>query len=206
MTGFDLGQIEGWLEPTISARQRRSGGFHPPYGKRNLTLRRICHAMPNYIRVRAPGGTFFFTVTLADRSSDLLAQQIVALRAAFREVRTELPFRCDAMVVLPDHLHAVWTLPYGDTDFSTRWKRIKAGFSKSVGQHSPRTLSQQSKGEAGIWQRRFWEHCIRNADDYAAHMTYCAWNPVKHGYVKRPEDWPYSSAHRDARQGRIWWS
>ncbi|MEM8692763.1 MAG: hypothetical protein AAGG57_12880 [Pseudomonadota bacterium] len=113
--------------------------------------------MPNYLRARAPGGTFFFTVNLADRSSSLLTNRIEDLRASFRAVQADVPFRCDAMVVLPDHLHAVWTLPDGDGDFSTRWKRIKAGFSKAVGVKLPRTLSQEAKGETGIWQRRFWE-------------------------------------------------
>lgn len=162
--------------------------------------------MPNYIRARAAGGTFFFTVTLADRSSVLLVERVDDLRASFHLVRRDMPFRCDAMVVLPDHLHAVWTLPDGDGDFSTRWKRIKAGFSKSVGINSPRGQSQASKGEVGIWQRRFWEHCIRDERDYENHMRYCAWNPVKHGYVETPEAWQFSSVHRDAKRGNMWWT
>lgn len=162
--------------------------------------------MPNYIRARASGGTFFFTVTLANRSSDLLVERIEDLRASFNRVQKAMPFHCDAMVVLPDHLHAVWTLLDGDSDFSTRWRRIKAGFSKSVGINAARSLSQVSKGEVGIWQRRFWEHCIRGADDYENHMRYCAWNPVKHGYVKPPEAWQFSSVHRDARNGNVWWT
>lgn len=162
--------------------------------------------MPNYIRARASGGTFFFTVTLADRSSDLLVERVKDLRTSFDLVQRDMPFRCDAMVVLPDHLHAVWTLPDGDEDFSTRWKRIKGGFSKSVGIKSPRSQSQASKGEVGIWQRRFWEHCIRNDKDYENHMRYCAWNPVKHGYVETPEAWQFSSIHRDAKRGNVWWT
>jgi putative transposase len=162
--------------------------------------------MPNYIRARVSGGTFFFTVTLADRSSNLLIERVDDLRASFALVQRDMPFQCDAMVVLPDHLHAVWTLPDGDDDFSTRWKRIKAGFSKSVGIKAPRSKSQASRGEVGIWQRRFWEHCIRDDKDYENHMRYCAWNPVKHGYVETPEAWQFSSIHRDARKGNVWWT
>lgn len=161
--------------------------------------------MPNYIRARAPGGTFFFTVTLADRSSALLVERVDDLREAYAEVQCDLPFHCDMMVVLPDHLHAIWTLPDGDTDYSTRWKRLKTRFTKSVGRMTPRSLSQKAKGEAGLWQRRFWEHCIRDEADYRRHMRYCAWNPVKHGLVEDPGAWPFSSIHRDAKHGRTWW-
>lgn len=101
--------------------------------------------MPNYIRARVSGGTFFFTVTLADRSSNLLIERVDDLRASFALVQRDMPFQCDAMVVLPDHLHAVWTLPDGDDDFSTRWKRIKAGFSKSVGIKAPRSKRQEAR-------------------------------------------------------------
>ena len=162
--------------------------------------------MPNYIRARVSGGTFFFTVTLADRSSNLLIERVDDLRASFALAQRDMPFQCDAMVVLPDHLHAVWTLPDGDDDFSTRWKRIEAGFYKSVGIKAPPSKSQASSGEVGIWQRRFWEHCIRDDKDYENHMRYCAWNPVKHGYVETPEAWQFSSVHRDAKKGNVWWT
>jgi putative transposase len=166
--------------------------------------------MPNFRRLHVPGGTYFFTVTLAARGSSLLTERIDDLRAAYAEVAALHPFSTDAIVVLPDHLHAVWTLPEGDADFSTRWKKIKTRFSWAM-QHgglSP-TLrpapSKRAKGEAGFWQRRFWEHAIRDQSDFDAHVRYCLENPVKHGFVKRPEDWPYSSIHRDIRAGRFDW-
>ena len=159
--------------------------------------------MPNYRRARVDGGTYFFTVALADRSSALLTDRIGELRAAFASVRAESPFRCDAAVILPDHLHMVWTLPAGDADFSSWWKRIKARFSKAVGETRPRSASKIAKGEAGLWQRRFWEHLIRDAGDFDRHVRYCWGNPVKHGLVTRPVDWPFSSIHRDIRAGRV---
>ncbi len=145
----------------------------------------------------------FFTVTLADRGSQLLVDQVEALRAAVRVTMAERPFRIDAWVVLPDHLHAVWTLPESDADFSVRWKDIKTRFTKSVGQTGRRSASKIAKGEAGIWQRRFWEHHIRDERDFTTHLRYCWWNPVKHGFVERPVDWPYSSIHREVRLGQV---
>ncbi len=148
-----------------------------------------------------PEGTYFFTVALADRGATTLVDEIDLLRSIYAAVTKEHPVTCDAMVVLPDHLHAVWTLPEGDADFSVRWKKIKAGFSqhcRAVGQVRP---SLERRGEKGIWQRRFWEHAIRDAEDYQAHVAYCRHNPVKHGLVGRAEDWPYSSLHRDRRVG-----
>jgi putative transposase len=152
--------------------------------------------MSRYRRLFAPGGTWFFTVNLEDRASTALTEEIDLLRAVWRDVMRDHPFRTDAAVILPDHLHAIWTLPPGDSDFPTRWKKIKAGFSRhcrAVGQPGP---SKQRKGEKGIWQRRFWEHMIRDDADLAAHVAYCHWNPVRHGLVARPEDWPHSSVHR----------
>ena len=159
--------------------------------------------MPNYRRVRIAGASYFFTVALADRSSSLLTERIGDLRAAFGDVRSAMPFRCDAAVVLPDHLHMVWTLPEGDADFSERWRLIKTGFTKAVGRTGPRSPSKVRKGEAGLWQRRFWEHWIRNAEDHERHVRYCWGNPVRHGLVARPTDWPHSSIHRDIRLGRV---
>lgn len=177
--------------------------------------------MSSYRRPRISGATAFFTVALARRGSNLLFDEVTHLRAAVRQTKFERPFHIDAWVVLPDHLHAVWTLPAGDADFSTRWGAIKARFTRSlrddcrvgfnptnakalgheVGWNPtlPRSASKVRKGDAGIWQRRFWEHHIRNEADYRAHVRYCWLNPVKHGLVERPEDWPYSSVHRDAR-------
>jgi putative transposase len=159
--------------------------------------------MPNYIRPKSPGATVFFTVALADRGSDLLTRHVDALREAVASVRSEQPFVIDAWVVLPDHLHAVWTLPEADRDFSTRWKDIKARFTKSIGLVGRRSASKLAKGEAGLWQRRFWDHHIRDEADFAAHVRYCWGNPVKHGYVERAVDWPFSSIHRDIRLGRV---
>jgi putative transposase len=159
--------------------------------------------MPRYLRPHVTGASIFFTVALADRSSRLLVERVDVLRQAVRETLRERPFGIDAFVVLPDHLHCVWTMPAGDADFSVRWKEIKAGFTKALGQTRPRSDSKIAKGEAGIWQRRFWDHHIRDEADHAAHVRYCWINPVKHGFVERAADWPYSSIHRDVREGRI---
>ncbi|GGH35974.1 putative transposase [Cribrihabitans marinus] len=166
--------------------------------------------MTNYRRARIPGVKYFFTVALADRESDLLIRRIHALRRAFAQTLAERPFWCDACVVLPNHLHTVWTLPPGDADFSTRWGAIKSRFTRDVKPSGRmglnpilRSRSKVSKGDAGVWQRRFWEHCIRNEEDYRRHMAYCWYNPVKHGLSGSAVDWPYSSIHRDIRAGRV---
>lgn len=159
--------------------------------------------MPNYRRHKAPGGTFFFTVTLADRGSELLVNSIDLLRESVAQVRREHPFAIESMVIMPDHLHAIWTLPRNDSDFSTRWRKIKGRFSKAVGAPQPRSRSQAHKGEAGIWQRRFWEHCIRDQADFDTHLRFCLYDPVKHGFVDHPADWLFSSIHRDLREGRL---
>ncbi|WP_274577719.1 REP-associated tyrosine transposase [Sulfitobacter sp. PR48] len=165
--------------------------FHVP-----LTL--ICHklTMPNYRRPRQPGASVFLTVTLAERGAWWLVDHIESLRMAVRRTREERPFRIDAWVVLPDHMHCVWTLPEGDRDFSTRVQVIKARFSRRVPM-GHRRLSHVVRRERGLWQRRFWEHHIRNEADFHNHIAYCWHNPVKHGFVERPEDWPFSSWHRD---------
>ncbi|MBV9757749.1 MAG: transposase [Alphaproteobacteria bacterium] len=152
--------------------------------------------MPDYRRNRVAGGTFFFTVNLLDRRSDLLVAQIEALRAAVRSVRARSPFHIDAWVVLPDHMHCLWTLPDGDADFSSRWWAIKVAFSKSLPAVEPRSPVRLRRGERGIWQRRYWEHTIRGERDYALHMDYVHFNPVKHGLASAPGDWPFSSFRR----------
>ncbi|MGR3540624.1 MAG: REP-associated tyrosine transposase [Hasllibacter sp.] len=149
--------------------------------------------MPNYRRAQVPGGTFFFTVRLAAAGDTALTDRIDDLRAAWAGVAADMPFACRAAVVLPDHLHAVWTLPRGDTDFSTRWKRIKRDFTVRVGQVRHRSASKRRKGEAGLWQRRFWEHAIRDEAEFDAIRRYIRENPVRHGHARRPEDWPYLS-------------
>lgn len=158
--------------------------------------------MSRYLRPRAPGASVFFTVALADRRSRLLVDEVATLREAVRMTRDERPFRIDAWVVLPEHMHCIWTLPEGDAEYSLRWKEIKTRFTKSVGLVGRRSESKVAKGEAGLWQRRFWEHHIRDERDFTTHLRYCWWNPVKHGLVERAVDWPYSSIHRDIRLGR----
>jgi putative transposase len=149
--------------------------------------------MPDYRRNRVPGGTFFFTVNLLDRRSNLLVARIDALRDAVRQVRARAPFHIDAWVVLPDHMHCLWALPQGDADFPGRWRAIKTAFAKSLPIGEPRSPVMTSRGERGIWQRRYWEHTIRDDRDFAAHMDYTHFNPVKHGLVAHPGDWPHSS-------------
>ena len=158
--------------------------------------------MPDYRHYRLPGGTYFFTVNLLQRyPNDLLVRHIDILRSEVRAVREKRPFVIDAWVVLPDHLHCVWTLPLGCDDFANRWRLIKQGFSKALPITERRSAVRMARGERGIWQRRFWEHAIRNETDYAAHIDYCHINPFKHGYVQRVADWPYSTFHRDVERG-----
>jgi putative transposase len=141
--------------------------------------------MTDYRRYRLAGGTYFFTVNLAERNSRLLIDRIDLLRHAFREVGQAHPFTLDAAVVLPDHLHAVWTLPEGDSDFSLRWRQIKSAFSRGIELGERISRSRARKHERGLWQRRYWEHAIRDAEDLARHLDYVHFNPVKHGYVQR---------------------
>jgi putative transposase len=158
--------------------------------------------MVTYRRNFVPGGVYFFTVTLADRRSSALVDDIGALRAAFRICRHERPFAIDAIVILPDHLHAIVTLPPGDADFSGRWRRIKGHFSSHMiarGALAPRHVD----GRYALWQRRFWEHTIRDEVDFARHVDYIHFNPVKHGLVGRVRDWPYSSFHQYVRRGLL---
>ena len=159
--------------------------------------------MTDYRRFYRKGGTYFFTVALADRQASSLTANIDLLRTAFAATMIERRFRFDAVVVLPDHLHAVWTLPDGDADFSTRWRLIKGRFSRALGTLGERSPSMIAKVERGIWQRRFWEHAIRDEADFAAHVRYCWINPVKHGLVERAVDWPFSSIHREIAAGRV---
>jgi putative transposase len=156
--------------------------------------------MTAYRRLRLPGATYFFTVCLQDRSSTALVDHIDTLRFAYAKTIRELPVTCHAMVILPDHLHAIWTLPEGDSDFSERWRRIKARFSNAVGVVVPRCDSKIAKRERGLWQRRFWEHVVRDENGLAAAMDYCWQNPVKHGLVDSPGDWVYSSFNRRDRK------
>ena len=157
--------------------------------------------MPDYRRNRVPGGTYFFTVNLLDRKTDLLIRQLDELREAIWQVRRSHPFHIDAWVILQDHMHCIWTLPLGDDDYSSRWKSIKIRFAKQIPKTETRSPVRLCRGERGIWQRRFWEHTIRDDRDYAAHMDYVHINPVKHGLVERVQDWPHSTFHRYVELG-----
>ena len=136
--------------------------------------------MPDYRRYRIPGGTYFFTVNLLQRHpNDLLIRHIDVLRQAVKETRKRWPFHIDSWVVLPEHLHCIWTLPEGDDDNSKHWRVIKQTFSKALPMIERRSAVRVSRGERGIWQRRFWEHMIVDDADYAAHVDYCHINPLK---------------------------
>jgi putative transposase len=159
--------------------------------------------MPNYRRAFVPGGCWFFTVNLLERRRTLLVDHVETLRHAVTQTRKNYPFEIDAFVVLPDHVHAVWTLPPGDADFSTRWRLIKTRFAKALPKQERLSAVRKVRNERGIWQRRFWEHLIRDDADYAKHVEYCYINPLKHRLVGRVRDWPHSSFHRDVRRGIV---
>jgi putative transposase len=159
--------------------------------------------MPNYRRAFVPGGCWFFTINLLERQNTLLVDCVDTLRAAVGDTRRRYPFVIDAVVVLPDHIHAVWTLPPGDADFSVRWRLIKSRFARALPRREYLSEVRRARGERGIWQRRFWEHLIRDEADYARHVEYCYINPVKHGLVTKVSDWPHSSFHRDVRAGIV---
>jgi putative transposase len=159
-----------------------------------------------YRRARIAGGTYFFTVVTHRRQALFKDEADVArLRESFLRVMERHPFEIDAMVVLPDHMHCMWTLPEGDQDFSTRWRLIKTLWSLGVatGREEPASRSREAKKERGLWQRRFWEHLIRDERDYLRHVEYIHYNPVKHGLVNAPREWPHSSFHRHVRQGVV---
>ena len=158
--------------------------------------------MPNYLRNRIKGGCYFFTLNLLERhNNQLLVEQIDLLRYVVKKVRIKHPFHIDAWVVLPEHMHCIWTLPKDDDDYALRIRLIKTLFSKNLPNTERRTTIRRAKGERGIWQRRFWEHTIRNDIDYCRHMDYLHYNPVKHGYVEKVADWPFSTFPHLVRQG-----
>ncbi|MEK6771870.1 MAG: transposase [Pseudomonadota bacterium] len=158
--------------------------------------------MPDYRRYRVPGGCYFFTVNLLERApNDTLTRHIDLLRTVVRDVRRRWPFVIDGWVVLPDHLHCIWTLPVGDSDFTNRWRLIKAGFARQLPKIEWRSRVRTMRGERGIWQRRFWEHAIRDERDYQSHMDYLHYNPVKHGHAQRVADWHHSSFARCVEKG-----
>ena len=159
--------------------------------------------MTNYRRDRLIGGTYFFTVNLLDRQSNLLTRHIDELRQAHRQMIEKHPVQVDAMVVLPDHIHAIWTLPDHDDNYSIRWQLFKALFSRSIPKINqlPQSASRIKKRELTIWQRRFWEHRIRDDKDFQRHLDYIHHNPVKHGHVVKVKDWEYSTFHRYVKAG-----
>jgi putative transposase len=158
--------------------------------------------MTDYRRAYVPGASWFFTVNLAERHNNpLLVEHIEQLRAAFRYVKQRHPYRMDAVVILPDHIHCIWTLPPNDADFSKRWNLLKGHFSRAIAKGEPISSSRIHRRERGIWQRRFWEHLLRDQDDWNRHIDYIHWNPVKHGWAERVADWPYSSFHQFVEQG-----
>jgi putative transposase len=158
--------------------------------------------MVQYRRNFQQGGVFFFTVTLKSRQSNYLTEYINLLRASFRECKQRYPFIINAIVVLPEHLHCIWTLPQQDSNYSARWRFIKYRFtrgliSRGVG------LTKDKNGLYNLWQRRFWEHTIKDENDLQNHTDYIHINPVKHGYVQKTIDWEYSSFHSYVRKGLI---
>ncbi len=162
--------------------------------------------MPTYRRYRVPGGTYFFTLVTFRRQRILTDSTArTCLRDAIQHVRAKHPFEIPAFVLLPEHLHAIWTLPRADDDYSTRWKRIKQEFTRSWvaagGKEAPVTSSRRNRNERGIWQRRFWEHLITDEHDFQRHLDYIHYNAVKHGEAKCAKDWPYSSFSRWVKDG-----
>jgi putative transposase len=157
--------------------------------------------MSRYRRAKIEGGVFFFTVALADRTSDLLIREIDRLRRIYRSTEDRYPFETVAICILPDHIHAVWSLPPSDADFSLRWSLIKSGFSRGLAEAGSPSPSKIGRRERGLWQRRYWEHVVRDEADLERHVDYIHFNPVKHGHVSRVCDWPHSSFHRYVADG-----
>ena len=163
-------------------------------------------SMSNYRRARTDGGTYFFTMVTYRRRHIFVDESVVnELKQAIKEVKQQSPFVIDAWVVLPDHMHCIWTLPEGDSDYSKRVGQIKSRFTRRVKERfhdsSLVTQSQKRKHEQAIWQRRFWEHEIRDQMDFEKHVAYIHYNPVKHGLVNHVVDWPYSTFHRYVEKG-----
>jgi putative transposase len=163
--------------------------------------------VPDRRRWYVPGGTYFFTLVTQDRRplfTEALAR--AALRGAIEAEQAVRPFEPVAIVLLPDHLHAVWTLPAGDADYPTRWRRIKERFTEAYlgngGREARVSAARSRRAERGVWQRRYWEHVCRDEDDLERCLDYLHWNPVKHGYARRPADWPYSTFEKFVRLGQ----
>ena len=159
-----------------------------------------------YRRANITGGSYFFTLVTEGRRELFIDEaNVETLRQAFRHVMVKRPFVMDAAVILPDHLHCIWTLPEDDADYSTRWRLIKTWFTKHCDDKCKiePNASRLKKREQAIWQHRYWEHLLRDDQDFENHLHYIHYNPVKHRYVTNPSGWRYSSIHRYCRQGAI---
>lgn len=158
--------------------------------------------MVAYRRNFKKGATYFFTVALWNRKSTLLVDHIHLLRESFQVTQCAAAYKIDAIVILPDHIHTIWTLPKNDFDYSARWKKIKSHFTRGLIKNKY-SLKKNERGEYKVWQRRFWEHTIFNEEDYKNHINYIHFNPVKHGLRENVIDWPYSSFHYYVNEGKI---
>ena len=162
--------------------------------------------MTEYRRRKIPGAAYFFTAVTQDRKPILTGENArLCLHKAFQHVQSYHPFQIEAIVLLPEHLHTIWKLPDNDFDYSSRWNWIKRKFTQSfmpdIDIDSDIPESKHKKRERGIWQRRYWEHCIRDEKDFIRHLDYIHYNPVKHGHVRKPKDWEWSSFHRYVKLG-----
>ncbi|PKO08177.1 MAG: transposase [Chloroflexi bacterium HGW-Chloroflexi-2] len=162
--------------------------------------------MPEYRRLLINGGTFFFTVVTYNRIPLFKNPKCRSiLHNAWEDTQRRFPFKTIAICLLPDHLHCIWQLPEDDANYSVRWKEIKRLFTKQylieIGPGQQRNKSRQKRQEAAIWQRRFWEHAIKNDGDFERHLDYIHYNPIKHGYVEKASDWQWSSFHKFVHQG-----
>lgn len=156
--------------------------------------------MVKYRRNFTPGGTFFFTATLKNRRSRLLLDKVDLLRQSFETVKKQKPFYINSIVILPDHIHTIWTLPPGDKNYADRWRLLKNEFTRAC-KPTENDLTKNKRGEYPLWQSRFWEHTIRDENDLENHINYIHYNPVKHGLAASAKKWPYSSFHRYVKQG-----
>lgn len=159
--------------------------------------------MSNYRRNKQAGATYFFTLCLHDRRSTLLTDYIDVLRLAYRKTQNKKPFITEAMVVLPEHVHALWTLPENDADYANRIRLFKSHFTRQLPNELKQTTNanRQKHKQTGVWQLRYWEHTIRDEQDFINHVNYIHYNPVKHGYVKHVKDWEYSTFHKHVKNG-----
>ena len=162
-------------------------------------------------RVLQPGASYFFTLVVHERANLFAtAENVDRWRAAVAKVQRKRPFAVEAEVILPDHLHVLWTMPDGDADYATRIRLVKTEFTKSLrldDRVTPANKSRANKGERDVWQRRYWEHTIRDAHDFQVRLDYIHYNPVKHALVQRAADWPHSTFRDWVAKGNYdpWW-